>query len=418
MIAGDMNAFDYVIVGGGTAGCVLANRLTASGRERVLVLEAGPRDDYLWIHIPIGYGKTMFHPVYNWGFYTEPEPSMHGRKVYWPRGRGLGGSSSINGLIYVRGQPQDYDRWAAAGNAGWGWRDVLPVFHPQRGELARRVGDARRRRSARLHRHRRASRADRGDHRRRRRARRAAHRRFQRRRAGRRRLLPALHAPRLALQHGRRLSQAGARAPQPRGGDRRAGDARAVRRPARGRRRVRAGRRDAAGARATREVLLAAGALQSPQLLQLSGIGDPATAARIRHSGRARRCPASAKTCRTICSCGCSTGARKPITTNDDLNSWWRSAEDRHAMDPARAAARSPSASTRAACSPACCRNRRRPTCNSISPRCRPTSPGRQAASVPGLHVQRMPAAARRRAGMCGSNRAIRSPRRRCSRTI
>lgn len=122
-----MNA-DYVIVGAGSAGCVLANRLSADGRSRVLLLEAGPRDRSLWIHLPIGYGKTMFHPVYNWGFKTDPEPTMNGRQVYWPRGRGLGGSSSINGLIYVRGQPQDYDRWAALGNAGWGWRDVLPYF--------------------------------------------------------------------------------------------------------------------------------------------------------------------------------------------------------------------------------------------------------------------------------------------------
>ena len=121
-------AFVYLIVGGGTAGCVLANRLTADGRSRVLMLEAGPRDNYLWIHIPIGYGKTMFHPVYNWGFHTEPEPEMKGRRIYWPRGRGLGGSSSINGLIYIRGQPQDYDAWAAAGNSGWAWRDVLPYF--------------------------------------------------------------------------------------------------------------------------------------------------------------------------------------------------------------------------------------------------------------------------------------------------
>ena len=121
-------SYDYVVVGAGSAGCVLANRLTEDGRHTVLLLEAGPRDSYPWIHIPIGYGKTMFHPVYNWGFYTEPEPGMNNRRVYWPRGRGLGGSSSINGLIYVRGQPQDYDGWAALGNRGWGWRDVLPYF--------------------------------------------------------------------------------------------------------------------------------------------------------------------------------------------------------------------------------------------------------------------------------------------------
>jgi choline dehydrogenase len=120
--------FDYVVVGGGTAGCVLANRLTADGRTRVLLLEAGPVDRSPWIHIPIGYGKTMFDPRYNWGFETDPEPGMEGRRLYWPRGRGLGGSSSINGLIYVRGQPEDYDAWLAQGNAGWGWKDVLPYF--------------------------------------------------------------------------------------------------------------------------------------------------------------------------------------------------------------------------------------------------------------------------------------------------
>lgn len=125
-------AADYVIVGAGSAGCVLAERLSAGGRFRVLLLEAGPRDRSPWIHLPIGYGKTMFHPVYNWGFHTEPEPTMNGRRIYWPRGRGLGGSSSINGLIYVRGQPEDYDRWAALGNAGWAWKDVLPYFERSR----------------------------------------------------------------------------------------------------------------------------------------------------------------------------------------------------------------------------------------------------------------------------------------------
>ena len=120
--------YDYIIVGAGSAGCVLANRLSENGRHSVLLLEAGPRDSSLWIHLPIGYAKTMFHPVYNWGFSTEPEPAMNNRQVYWPRGRGLGGSSSINGLIYVRGQHQDYDRWADLGNAGWSWQDVLPYF--------------------------------------------------------------------------------------------------------------------------------------------------------------------------------------------------------------------------------------------------------------------------------------------------
>ncbi|KVH29832.1 GMC family oxidoreductase [Burkholderia cepacia] len=121
-------SFDYVVVGAGSAGCVLANRLSDGGRHTVCLLEAGPADSSMWIHVPIGYGKTMFHPVYNWGFHTDPDPNMHDRRLYWPRGRTLGGCSSINGLIYVRGQQQDYDHWAALGNRGWSWRECLPYF--------------------------------------------------------------------------------------------------------------------------------------------------------------------------------------------------------------------------------------------------------------------------------------------------
>jgi choline dehydrogenase len=120
--------FDFIVVGAGSAGCVLANRLSANGRYRVALLEAGPRDKSFWIHLPIGYGKTMWDAKLNWRFYTEPEPNMDGRRIYWPRGRVLGGSSAINGLIVVRGQPRDYDRWRELGNPGWGWNDVLPYF--------------------------------------------------------------------------------------------------------------------------------------------------------------------------------------------------------------------------------------------------------------------------------------------------
>ncbi|CAG2148414.1 GMC family oxidoreductase [Cupriavidus numazuensis] len=119
---------DYIVVGAGSAGCVLANRLSEDGKHSVCLLEAGPPDSYPWIHIPIGYGKTMFHKQVNWGFYTDPDPNMLNRRIYWPRGRTLGGSSAINGLIYVRGQREDYDRWEAQGNSGWGWDECLPYF--------------------------------------------------------------------------------------------------------------------------------------------------------------------------------------------------------------------------------------------------------------------------------------------------
>lgn len=121
-------AFDYIVVGAGSAGCVLAARLSEDPATRVLLLEAGPRDSSPWIHLPIGYGKTMWSPVYNWRFETDPDPNMNGRRIYWPRGKTLGGSSSINGLIYIRGQREDYDHWAALGNPGWGYDEVLPYF--------------------------------------------------------------------------------------------------------------------------------------------------------------------------------------------------------------------------------------------------------------------------------------------------
>jgi len=120
--------YDYVIVGAGSAGCVLANRLSASGAHRVLLLEAGPRDRNIWIHIPLGYGKLFTNPRYNWMFDTEPEAELHNRRTMMPRGKGLGGSSSINGLIYIRGQREDFDHWASLGNRGWGFADVLPYF--------------------------------------------------------------------------------------------------------------------------------------------------------------------------------------------------------------------------------------------------------------------------------------------------
>jgi len=124
----DAESYDYVIVGAGSAGCVLANRLTESGRNRVLLLEAGPRDTNPWIHIPLGYGKLFTDLRTNWAYRSDPEPHLNNRIIYNPRGKVLGGSSSINGLVYVRGQREDFDGWRNAGNPGWGFDDVLPYF--------------------------------------------------------------------------------------------------------------------------------------------------------------------------------------------------------------------------------------------------------------------------------------------------
>jgi len=120
--------FDYVVVGAGSAGCVIAARLSENPSNRVLLLEAGGADRDFWLHIPVGYGRTIARSDVNWMFETEPNPALGGRRIFWPRGKVLGGSSSINGLIYIRGQAEDYDLWRQAGNTGWGYEDVLPYF--------------------------------------------------------------------------------------------------------------------------------------------------------------------------------------------------------------------------------------------------------------------------------------------------
>lgn len=122
------NEYDYIIVGAGSAGCVLANRLSANKLDRVLLLEAGGSDASPWIQMPIGYGRTFADPKFNWMYHTEPDPALAGRAPYWPRGKVLGGTSSINAMVYVRGQREDFNDWAAAGNPGWAWQDVLPYF--------------------------------------------------------------------------------------------------------------------------------------------------------------------------------------------------------------------------------------------------------------------------------------------------
>ncbi|KZY47850.1 choline dehydrogenase [Roseovarius sp. HI0049] len=123
-----MSEYDFIVVGAGSAGCVLANRLSESGKYSVLLLEAGGSDLNFWIWMPIGYGKTFYRKSVNWMYQTEPDPGTDNRVSYWPRGKVMGGSSSINAMVYVRGQPEDFDDWRALGNPGWGWDDVLPYF--------------------------------------------------------------------------------------------------------------------------------------------------------------------------------------------------------------------------------------------------------------------------------------------------
>ena len=317
-----MNDFDYVIAGGGTAGCVLANRLSADGRHSVLLLEAGPPDSYPWIRVPIGYAKTMFHPVYNWRFKTEPESGMNGREIYWPSGRTLGGSSAINGLIYIRGHRDDYDHWAALGNRGWGYAEVLPYFrkleHNVRGESEWHgadgplwVSDIR-----------------------------AKHELVEALIGAGAELgippNPDFNGARqegtgyyqLTTHRGFRCSTAVAYLRPVRGRSNLAVEtnARATRIVQDGRRATgivyrQSGREHTATAR--REVIVAAGALQSPQLLQLSGIGPPALLQKFgipvvnARDGVGENLQDHLQV-RTIFRC------TKPITTNDTLKSWWR----------------------------------------------------------------------------------------------
>lgn len=133
-------AYDYVIVGAGSAGCVLANRLSADPSKNVLLLEAGGEDRNPWIHVPVGYFKTLHNPKTDWCFKADPDPGLNGRSLDWPRGKVLGGSSAINGLLYIRGQKEDYDTWRQMGNEGWSFDDVLPYF--RRAEDQERGADA------------------------------------------------------------------------------------------------------------------------------------------------------------------------------------------------------------------------------------------------------------------------------------
>ncbi|MCW8205823.1 choline dehydrogenase [Verminephrobacter aporrectodeae subsp. tuberculatae] len=317
----DAEEFDYIVVGAGSAGCVLASRLSEKPETRVLLLEAGPRDTSPWIHLPIGYGKTMWSNTVNWRFETDPDPNMNGRRIYWPRGKTLGGCSSINGLIYIRGQREDYDHWAALGNTGWRYDDVLPDFIKsegnERGPIPLHGGDGPLKVS------------DIG----------AKHALIEAFIEG----AQQIGVPRTDDFNGERQEGAGyfqlnthkglrcstakaylTASVKARSNLRIETEAFAAGVVMEGRRAVgvryrQGGRMKMARARA--EVLLSAGAIQSPQLLQLSGIG-PRTLLDARGVPVVHELPGVGENLQDHLQIRLGFECSKPITTNDQLNSW------------------------------------------------------------------------------------------------
>ena len=312
--------FDFVIVGAGSAGCVLADRLSADGRFTVAVIEAGGSDRRFWVQVPLGYGRTLYDPSLNWAYRAEPDPGLAGQSDYWPRGKVLGGSSSINAMVWIRGDASDFDDWAAEGNSGWAYADCLPIFKSLEDNEAGadrwrgkggplHIADV----SGRLH---------------------PLAERFIE--AGRQAGLPFNRDFNGATQEGIGVYQINVK------NGWRMSAAKAFLRPALARRNVRllarahacrilfeAGRADGveiaqggrrATIRARREIIVAAGAINSPQLLQLSGVGP---AAHLRALGVAVLCDSPAVGAHLQDHVGINYTYRSRVKTlNDELRSW------------------------------------------------------------------------------------------------
>ena len=390
------NAFDYVIVGAGSAGCVLANRLSEDPAVSVALIEAGGRDRNPWIHIPAGYYRNFSNPAITWQFGSGPEPHLDGRTVPWPRGRVLGGSSAINGLLYVRGQAQDFDVWRQLGNVGWSYEDVLPYF--KRAEDQERGADEYHGAGGPARRVRRAPAAEPDV--------RGLHRRLRRRPASR--ATPTSTAPsqegagyfQLTNRNGRRCSTAVA-----------------YLRPARSRPNLRVitgalvhgleldGRR-ATGVRCARDgqvETITARARGDPGRRRHRLAADPAAVGHRPGRGAARRpacrcatsCPASARTCRTTCRCASSTHCSGRGSLNDVWHSRWQQLLHRPRV---RAhAARHPHHRRRRGRRVRALAARRRacPTSSSTSCRFSADRPGQGLHTFSGVTATRVPAAPR-----------------------